>query len=34
MSAAVEAPDGVWAQVIGQPAVVAELRAAVATRPR
>ncbi|PWW21591.1 DNA polymerase-3 subunit delta' [Geodermatophilus normandii] len=24
------APDGVWAQVIGQPAVVAELRAAVA----
>ena len=23
------APEGVWAQVIGQPAVVAELRAAV-----
>jgi len=27
----VTAPDGVWAQVIGQPAVVAELRAAVAS---
>jgi DNA polymerase-3 subunit delta' len=29
---AVEAPPGVWAQVIGQPAVVDELRAAVADR--
>ena len=30
MSAPVEAPAGVWSQVIGQPAVVAELRSAVA----
>jgi DNA polymerase-3 subunit delta' len=30
MSAVVAAGEGVWAQVIGQPAVVAELRAAVA----
>ncbi|HLM04027.1 MAG TPA: DNA polymerase III subunit delta' [Blastococcus sp.] len=29
MTAAVEAPDGVWSQVVGQPAVVEELRAAV-----
>jgi DNA polymerase-3 subunit delta' len=29
-AAAVEAPDGVWDKVIGQPAVVAELRGAVA----
>jgi DNA polymerase-3 subunit delta' len=30
MTAATEASEGVWAQVIGQPAVVAELRSAVA----
>jgi DNA polymerase-3 subunit delta' len=30
MSVAAEAPEGVWARVIGQPAVVTELRAAVA----
>jgi DNA polymerase-3 subunit delta' len=30
MSASVESQDGVWSQVIGQPAVVEELRAAVA----
>ena len=30
MTAVVEAPDGVWSQVVGQPAVVAELKAAVA----
>src|SRR5215203_2810421 len=29
VTAAVEAPDGVWSQVVGQPAVVEELRAAV-----
>ena len=29
MSAVVDAAEGVWSQVIGQPAVVAELRAAV-----
>jgi DNA polymerase-3 subunit delta' len=30
VTASVAAPEGVWAEVIGQPAVVAELRAAVA----